>query len=100
MPKPLEWPITTFVHTAPVIGAASTLALAANVLRQYVCLVNDGTESIYLKIGAAAVLNEGIPLNAGGGSYEMSQSLDNLNGDAINAICASGGMVLCVTEGV
>ena len=100
MPNPLEWPITTFTHTAPVIAAVTTAALAANASRLYVCLVNDSTEPIYIKIGAAAVMNEGIRINAAGGSYEMSQDIDNLSFAAINAICNSGGMTLLVTEGV
>ena len=46
MSNPLEWPITTFTHTAPVIGAVTTVALAANQSRRYACFVNDGTEIV------------------------------------------------------
>lgn len=90
---------TTPTHTAPVIGAATTLALAANADRLYACLFNDGTENIYLGLGVAAVMNIGVPI-VPGGSYEMSRELGNLYTGVINGICASGGMVLCVTEGV
>lgn len=86
-------------HTAPVIGAATTIALAANANRLYACFANDGTETIYLGLGVAAVMNTGIPILSGG-SYEMSREIGNLYVGAVNAICASGGMVLAVTEGV
>lgn len=90
----------TPTHTWPVIANATTVALAANANRLYACLVNDGTEPIYIKLGVAAVMNQGIRLNAAGGSYEMSREIGNLYVGAINGICASGGMTLVVTEGV
>ena len=86
-------------HTAPVIAAATTLALAANANRDYALLANDGDETIYLGIGVAAVMNIGVPILSGG-SYEMSRQIGNLDVRVVNAICASGGQVLAVTEGV
>jgi len=91
---------TTPTHTQPVIANATTVALAANANRLYALFVNDGTEPIYLKIGVAAVMNQGIRLNAAGGSYEISRRSGNMNVGAFNGICASGGMTLLVTEGV
>ncbi|MCK5018853.1 MAG: hypothetical protein KAS32_17455 [Candidatus Peribacteraceae bacterium] len=95
-----EGDYATPTHTQPVIAAGTTVALAANANRLYACLVNDGTEPIYIKLGVAAVMNQGIRLNAAGGSYEMSREIGNLYVGAINGICASGGMTLVVTEGV
>ena len=95
-----EGVVTTSTHTWPVIANADTLALAANANRLYALFVNDGTEPIYLYIGAAAVMNRGIRLNAGGGSYEMSREIGNLDDAVIQAICASGGQTLLVTEAV
>ncbi len=95
-----EGDYATPTHTWPVIGAADTVALAANANRLYAAFVNDGTEAIYLKLGVAAVMNQGIRLNAAGGSYEMSREIGNLYVGAVNGICASGGMTLVVTEGV
>jgi len=89
----------TPTHTAPVIAAATTVALAANANRLYACFANDGTETIYLGLGVAAVMNIGIPILSGG-SYEMSREIGNLYVGAVNGICASGGQVLAVTEGV
>ena len=91
---------TTPTHTAPSIGTTSTIALASNAGRLYALLINDSDETIYLKLGVAAVVNEGIRLNANGGSYEMSKKLGNLYTGAINAICASGGKKLLILEGV
>ena len=91
---------TTPTHTAPSIGTTSTIALASNAGRLYALLINDSDETIYLKLGATAVANEGIRLNANGGNYEMSKKLGNLYTGVINAICASGGKKLLILEGV
>jgi len=91
---------TTPTHTAPSIGTTTTVALASNANRLYALLVNNSDEVIYFKLGANAVLNQGIRLNANGGSYEMSKLLGNLYTGAINGICASGNKVLLVLEGV
>jgi len=91
---------TVPTHTAPTIGATSTAALAANVNRLYALLVNDSDTPIYIKLGATAVANQGIRLNANGGSYELSEKEGNLYTGAINAICASGGKKILVLEGV
>ena len=92
--------VTTPTHSAPTIAALTTAALAANASRLYALFVNDSDEAIYLKLGAAAVLNAGIRLNANGGSFEMSLAAGNLYVGAVNGICASGGKKLLVTEGV
>ncbi len=87
-------------HTTVTAGVASGAALAANTSRKYVLLVNDSDAVIYLKIGAAAVLNAGIRLNANGGSYEMSAVYGNLDTRVINAISSAADKALLVTEGV
>lgn len=90
---------TTLVQTAVSVGAVTTAVLAANADRKYALLVNDSDAVIYIAIGAAAALNAGIRLNAGGGSYEMYAANGNLDTRAINAITASAGKILLVTEG-
>ena len=92
---------TVPTHTAPTIGATSTAALAANANRLYALLVNDSDTPIYIKLGATAVANQGIRLNANGGSYELSEKEGNLYTGAINAIHGgTGSKQLLVTEGV
>ena len=90
----------TSAHTSATIAATTTLALAANANRKYALIQNDSDEIMYIKIGAAAVLNEGIRLAANGGAYEMSSKLGNLDRAAINGISTSGSKVLIVTEAV
>ncbi len=87
-------------HTAVSVGVATGEALAANDKRQYALFVNDSDAVIYLKVGANAALNQGIRLNAGGGSYEMSALAGNLSRAAVNAISSGAAKNLLVTEGV
>ena len=91
---------TTPTHTQPSIGTGTTVALAANANRLYALFVNDSDEAIYIKLGVAAVMNQGIRLNASGGSYEMSKQIGNLYVGAVNGICTSGTKALLVVEGV
>lgn len=86
--------------TDPAVAATTTEVLADNTAREYASFQNDSDEVIYLKIGGAAVLNEGIRLNAAGGSFEMSRKIGNLDVRVVNAICASGSKELLVMEGV
>ncbi len=90
----------TPAHTAVTAAVTTTAVLAANTDRLYALVINDSDEVIYIKLGASAVLNQGIRLNASGGNYEMSMKLGNLYTGAINGISTSGGKVVLVTEGV
>lgn len=92
-------PSLAIAHTTAAMTGTSAAALAANGGRKYALIVNDGSVDCYLKLGATAVANEGIRLNAAGGSYEMSRNLGNLYTGAINGILASGTATLLVTEG-
>jgi len=92
---------TTSTHTAVTVTTASGAALAANTSRKYALFINDSDTVIYLKLGAAAVANQGIRLNAAGGSYEMTAPMGNLFTGAVNAIHGgTGNKTLLVTEGV
>lgn len=86
-------------HSVVTVGTTNTSVVASNYDRNYLLLVNDGTEAIYISFGANAALNTGIRLNAEGGNYEMGRGYGNIFQGAINAICTSGGMKLLVTEG-
>ncbi len=87
------------VHTVVTAANATTRVVDANENRVYLLLVNDSDEAIYIKFGAAAALNEGIRLNASGGSFEMSPANANLYTGFINAISTSGNKKLLVTQG-
>jgi hypothetical protein len=82
------------VNTSVTIGNTSTLVLAEGMGRLHALITNDSDETIYLGIGAAAVMNKGIRLNANGGVFDTSQSA--LYTHAIYAICTSGGKNICL----
>ena len=89
----------TLTHSIGTAGLASSAMLAANVNRKWALLINDSDTPIYMKVNAAAVLNEGILINPGG-SFEMSAANRNLSTAAINGIASAAGKNVCVTEGV
>lgn len=77
-------------HSNANMGTSSATVVASNSGRKALLIENDSDTIIYLKIGGTAVANEGIRLNANGGSYEMSLELGNLATDAVNGIVSSG----------
>ena len=86
-------------HAAVSVLNTTTVALAASSARRYALFVNDSDTVIYLKVGVSAVANQGIRLNANGGSYEMSQEFGNVDNRAVNAIASVTGKNLLVTSG-
>ena len=83
--------------TASCTGSTGE-GLAANLGRRAALLVNDGTSTIWIKVGEDAVANEGIRLNANGGSYYISSSAANYSTGAVNCITASATVVILVSE--
>lgn len=79
------------------VDLISTLVLAVNSSRRYLFLVNDSDEAIYVSLGTAAVMNEGILLTAGGGALTLDTS--SMYRGAIYAICVSGNKNLTICEG-
>jgi len=98
MPSPLIWPIENITTTSVAVGVTTTVVLAANPMRRMAVFVNDSNQPIYLALEDAAVMNQGIRLNATGGTYEIND--ENLFLGAVNAIAAGGAKNLTVTEGV
>jgi hypothetical protein len=90
----------TPTHVVASVGVVSTQILAANVNRKYALIINDSDTVIYLKIGEAAVLNQGIRLNPNGGAYEMSSVIGDLVTGAINGISSAANKTVLATEGV
>ena len=78
------------------VGNTTTELLSATSGRRYAILVNDSNETIYISLGSDAVINSGIRLNAGGGSYTISG--DRPFRGAINGICTSGGKNISIFE--
>ena len=94
----METRFSSSTGTKVDVGSSSTAVLSANPDRKYLALVNDSDEVIYIKLAGTAVLNEGIRLNASGGSLVM-EIANAIYLGAISAICTSGSKNLTVTEG-
>ena len=86
------------VHAAVTCANTTTEALALNGGRVSALFVNDSTQTIWIALNQAAVANEGIRLNANGGSYYISDLDGNLDREAVNCIVASGTGLILVTE--
>ena len=85
-------------HTAPSATNSTGEMLAARADGRFAAeFVNDGTSTIWLAIGVAAVANIGIPLLAGS-SFWMGPPYNNLSPLAVNGITASATVVCAVTE--
>lgn len=91
--------ITTVVHRRVFVGATSTQVIAADGNRDYILIVNNSDETIYIVLGETAKMNYGIRINANGGSLELSRRNTNMFLGNINAICDSGNKDLLITEG-
>lgn len=87
---------STGTNTSASVTTSNTSIVAGNSGRQYLVLVNDGANPVYLGFGATAVANKGIRLNASGGTLEINQ--DNLFTGAINGIATGGTSVVTVFE--
>ncbi len=86
-------------HSAVNVTTSTTAVVSAAVFfRQILILVNDSDAVIYCNLaGAAAVLNQGIRLNANGGNIVMDVAVTKT---AVNCIHGnSGNKVILVTEG-
>ncbi len=89
---------TNEVHAAVTCTNATTAALALNGGRISALFVNDSTQAIWIAINQDAAANEGIRLNANGGSYYLTDANGNYDQEAVNCIVASGTGNLLVTE--
>lgn len=80
------------------VGTTAVEVLSANTGRIYAVFTNDGSDDVYLNLGATttSAVGMGIRLNAGGGSYEINDL--NLYTGEVSAISESAGINLCVTE--
>lgn len=83
-------PYTTPTHSHIGVTNISQQVLTANPGARYRLLQNDSANTIYLMLGVAALINQGIRLDPGG-SYELSGHLGNLWRGTINAIAGVAG---------
>ena len=83
--------------TGSCTGTSSEM-LASNGVRRAALIVNDGTATVWIKIGATALANEGIRLNANGGSYYIALGAPNYDTEAVNCISAGATIVILLSE--
>ena len=81
---------------AVTVGSTSTLIRSANAARKLLVLVNDSDVVLFVSLGATAVMNQGIRLNANGGNIVLENPI--YTGD-IYAICSAGGKNIVGVEG-
>ena len=98
LPCVLNGSLANVTHTPIIVLTSTTVVLAANLNRKYLLIENDSDTTIYISYGVAAANNQGVRLNANGGSHEFPAGL--IFTGAINAINSSGSKNLLVTEGV
>lgn len=84
--------------TKKAIGESTTVIIAANANRRYLCIVNDSNQPVYLAVGASAVMNSGVRINAEGGVFELVGG--NMSTQAVNGIATGGDKNVTVQEAV
>lgn len=84
------------VTSFTTVGVASGLAIASNTAREYLALVNDSLNEMYLGLGNAAVVGRGIRLNRSGGTVQFYG--DKLWIGDIHAISTVAGQNLTIQE--
>ena len=84
------------VHRNIFLTATQEQISPVNPARRYLLIVNDSDTVAYLALGIPAVANQGIRLNASGGSYEIN--FTNPFTGAIHAISLGATKKLMVTE--
>jgi hypothetical protein len=90
---PLVQPV---LHLNRNLTATQELILGSNPQRYYVLIVNDSDSTAYISLGKPAVANEGIRLNASGGSFEIN--LTNPYYGEIYAVSTGASKKLMITE--
>jgi len=95
----LDCVINTAGGTAVDVGTSSTLIVSAHASTKYVLIVNNSDTVIYIRLGGAAALNQGIRLNPNGGAYEISSTINKYAGAIYGIHGGSGSKRVLVTHG-
>lgn len=77
----------TPIRTSGACGSTDSVIVATSTSRQYLAIVNDSANTIYLAYGVTAIGSQGIRLNASGGTLEMDTTA--LYTGAIHCIASS-----------
>lgn len=85
------------VQTAPAIGTASALLLAANASRKYLLFQNNGATDAWLNLaGNPAVVGQGIKIGAGGGTAEWTSAIPSVQINAISSTAIAANLFTIV----
>lgn len=89
----------TYVHTTLSVDNTDTVVAALNADRKYLLVQNNHAALIlWIKVGAAAVANEGIRVGPGA-AHVMRADQNNVDPRAVNGIMsAAGPAVVLVTQ--
>lgn len=94
-----QYPTVAFAHSNVNVEATTTVIAAADTGRRLLILQNTSDTIIDIKIGADAVLGEGIRLYPNGGTFEIKPIAGTLDTRVVNGISASGTKTIRVTKG-
>lgn len=89
----------TDAYSAVTAGTSSSAIIGSNGSRKYGLVQNVGAVDVWVRIGVAAVVGQGILLTANGGSYEFGLAFGNLRTGAVNMITAAGSSSVVGVEG-
>ncbi len=89
--------LRVITHGGVTVGTGSTVILAANDRRLFAEIINSSNEGVWIKLGATAVVGEGIYIAPNGFSYVIDRN--NLWRGAVNGICTSGSKIVGTVEG-
>ena len=87
----VDYPVTYSAPANKDVATSTTEILAVNENRKVAVVVNDSDTAVYIAVGAAAVVNKGIRLNANGGSVQFggpgglpltTQAINGIHGGA------------------
>lgn len=91
--------VAALVASAPTlatVGVASAQVLPLNTARTSLRMINTSSNTIFLGLGQAAVLNSGMVLIASGGTWNMDAG--DFTTQAIFAIASGAGSNLAIQE--
>lgn len=94
--NPLSYSSSSLTETATTTQAPSVLVLSANSSRTYARITNDSDTAIYIGTASTSSINEGIRLDADGGTFVINQ--DNLYTGEFWATSSAASKNILITE--
>lgn len=89
---------STATNASSTVATTSRVIVNANVARQYLAIVNDGDQDVYLNFRATSTAGTGIRLNANGGAYEMDITSSNVYVGPVSAVTSTSTSAVTIIE--